>query len=393
MKKSRHRTQRIVRQEPLATRLLSKPLDWWLQLNEAIETVDWENYTSLISIKGAVFCNVALFLSRIITDRSKLKWSSLFSKSANDDDIFEVDYSSNKGIALLLSSIVVLEFGLVAISIFNTLLAVQKTRRYTLIGQQITEKPKTPSCRLVKIPFEGSSVEDTTQEQYQETMSGENDGNSKANESEPFLYAWALDVWDPPTFSLYFFSIFSPINAFGLCFVPISPTLLVLLALVSLILYHLVFYFLTMQIDREIIQKQVFVEYENQVVKPLISVPTHDAMVGTDGSVDFFLPSLDNKFKTRNSHAEAHTPANLQQNFPSQPSASPLLPSQQPTLFTAPVFPSSLRVANAVRRRSGVPEVKLFYHPAGYFTGRSVSEHSGQERETSFSRERRRFNV
>lgn len=362
--KNSHRKKRIVRKEPLGTRLLAKPFDWWLQFNELVETVEWESYASLISIRGALVSNALLYICRVVADTHGLNFRSLFSNSYDQDDIFEQDISSNKLVILLCNTIIIIGVLLVVISVFNTFLAFREHRQYTLLGRDINNRPQSSSSILVKIPIDGSSsVQNVTEIPQDLSIDLDNSYTESKEDLKPFIYAWALNVWDPPAFCLYYFSVFSPINAFGLWFVPISPTLLLLLALVSFVLYNVIQYFLTLQKDKEIIQKEVFAEYETQIVKPLISVPTQDAMVGSDGSVDFFLPSLNNQYKihTRHANSQADTEDH-----------SPLI-SFPKAVQSAPVFPSSLKIANAVRRQSGLLETKLYYHPSGYFTGNEVS--------------------
>lgn len=365
MSPKRHRkSKRLVRKEPIISKLSSIPLDWWLYFTESIDAIEWDNYIFLVGLPAGTVANIVLLLCRNIVDRLSSEFGSIFTSPHYENDIFSSDTSSNSLRYFIYSVASFSGYTLVFASVINALLVFCRTREYTLLRRPFENQPNSPSCKVLRIPYENCT--DKNEEHISLSFksiyrffTGRGDGDS-VDDTENYTNVWALDVWEPPRFCLILFAVFSPVNSFSIFFGPISLFSLTLLVSISFVLYKLIDLFTTQLKDKTIIQTEVLSEYETQVVKPLISVPKQDAMIGSDGSVEFYLPSLHNQFRERPifDSSEAREDQTYIPNY---------------KLHTAPVFPSSLNAANMLRRRSGVPEVKLYYNPAGYFTGNPVN--------------------
>ncbi|VVT58959.1 uncharacterized protein SAPINGB_P006470 [Magnusiomyces paraingens] len=147
----------------------------------------------------------------------------------------------------------------------------------------------------------------------------------------------------------------------------------IFIPILSLFLYLLIDMFISLQKDEKAIHGEFISEYEKQVVKPLISASKRDAMVGSDGSVDFYLPLKNTKYDEKNLLTQRDALENSLINNNNNHRNEPIYSNYEAIqVYGTPVFPSSLGIANAIRRRSGMPEHELHYNIAGYYTSKPL---------------------
>lgn len=379
---SRRQSSRIVRKENIISRLLALPLDFLLSFNEDIETINWDSYSNSIAIPAGSGANLVLLLCRLAVDKSKPSFTTWVNKSNNGDEynLFISDITANKrsGIGSLIYAITsAVGTILIITSVINAILVFFKTKRYSLFGRPIKNIPDTPSRVLVKIPIAAEPQESSAKTNGVSIFEGithfigASNAPNLSDDSKNYIDVWVLNIWEPSHFNLYLLSVFSPLNVFCLWFGPLSFFMLgIIVPATSGFLYLLIDKFVTQKKDRTIIHSEVLAEYEEQVVKPIVSVSKQDAMVGSDGSVDFYLPSLNNHYHspTTISNRQREFKSHPEEDHNDQPFVESLSPRQQQGF---PVFPSSINTANSIRRKSGMPQFQLHYSPAGYFTGKT----------------------
>lgn len=369
---------RIVRRESLWSRITSAPFDLWLSLNESIESIEWDDYVYSIAIPSGTLSNLLLLFCRLAVDTSestnKVSIGMSLLRGGEGGEIFASDYTRRNGSrAQTIIYVATWMFGIILLLIsFTNALAVYASRkRYTLFSRPLDKVLDTPSCSIVELPNTGkqTAYEDESPSFLSLIWKALSPAESKSVVSKEMAQVWVLDVWEPSLFSLYFFCTFSPLNAFSIWFGPLSVFMeLLLIPILSASFYLIATMFVVQQKDKSIINAEVLSEYDKQVVRPLVSVPKREAMVGTDGTVTFFLPSLHKQYRDQNLLSQRDT-VSL-----STPQSNSVASKQHATvpIYGAPIFPSSLGTANSIRRRTGVPEQKLHYNAAGYFTSQPL---------------------
>ncbi|KAF5092763.1 hypothetical protein D0Z00_004425 [Geotrichum galactomycetum] len=427
--KKKKKQRRLVRRESLWVRLRGLPGDLALAASEQIETIDWAELRWSVLVPAGLAANVILLLCRVAVDRARARGVDLASTAAGgssgsrvmaivfgpavlltrmaawlwtqfigratleqgglysgadggDDDIFAAPRAENQnsgsGTKLVLLYVLPLVVGwlLVFVSIGNTVSCLfLRRRKYYLAERPLDHNIDSASAQIepmltVPIPADADSNDDDDG----------NDNNATSGKGllvwlfswrqQPKLapsvaeldsgrqqLVWTLDTWDPSIVNLHLLAFFSPLNVLLLWFGPLSGfNVAVVVPLLTLLLaYVILAKFSTKLTDLAVLHAEVLREYEVSVVRPLSSVARRDVAVGCDGSVSFYAPSLNHQFRPR------HQP------YSTTTTAVPLqLPHE---VLGAPVFPSTLAAANAVRQRESLPPFKLTYNSAGYYTG------------------------
>jgi hypothetical protein len=431
-KKKKKRQRRLVRRESLWARLRGLPGDLALAASEQIETIDWAELRWSVLVPAGLAANVLLLLCRVAVDRARARgldlaataiagggsglrvisivcgpavllvriaawlWAQFIGRTTLEqnglysgatggggDDIFAAPPAANQhsssGTKLLLFYVLPLVVGwlLVFASIWNTVSCLfLRRRKYYLAERPLDHKIDSASAQIepmltVPIPADVDSNDN-----------GGNDGTTLGKGLLAWLFslwqrprpklapsvaeldngrqqlAWTLDTWDPSIVNLYLLALFSPLNVLLLWFGPLGGfNVIVVVPLLTLLLaYVILAKFSTKLTDLSVLHAEVLREYEVSVVRPLSSVARRDVAVGCDGSVSFYAPSLNHQFRPRH---QPHSTTGV--------AAAPLQPPRE--VLGAPVFPSTLAAANAVRQRESLPPFKLTYNPAGYYTG------------------------
>ncbi|KAF5092421.1 hypothetical protein D0Z03_002870 [Geotrichum reessii] len=316
-KASRHRTgkkkRRLIRRESLFTRLRNLPYDLALAASELIETIEWAALRWSVLVPAGVGANAALLLCRVFVDRARAPGG----------------VAANGEPALLL---------------FPGAMLVARAAAWIwaqFIGRRALEQ---------------GGLYGTDDDIFNSSMPTPSVADLDSGRQQ---LVWTLDTWDPSVVNLHLLALFSPLNALMLWFGPLGffNTVLFVPLLTVFLAYLVLGKFETKVADIGVLHAEVLREYETSVVRPLSSVARRDVAIGVDGSVSFYSPSLNHQFRPR------HEPRKFDHTF----AAVPPLPPQE--ILGAPVFPSTLAAANAVRKRESLPPFKLTYNSAGYYTG------------------------
>lgn len=434
-KAGRHRTgkkkRRLIRRESLFTRLRNLPYDLALAASERVETIEWEALRWSVLVPAGVGANAALLLCRVFVDRARapggvaangepalllfpgamlvaraaawiwaqfigqsaLEQGGLYSGAASDDDIFNVmdsngsDTVSGKKRLILYVIPLVLGWLLVLGSTWNTVNCMwMRRRKYYLAERPLNHQIDSASARIepvatVYVPNDNDNDEDSSKtnlftfllslffNRWQSSIPTPSVADLDSGRQQ---LVWTLDTWDPSVVNLHLLALFSPLNALILWFGPLGffNTVLLVPLLTVFLAYLMLGKFETKLADIGVLHAEVLREYETSVVRPLSSVARRDVAIGTDGSVSFYSPSLNHQFRPR------HEPRKFDQNIGA-------MPPQE--ILGAPVFPSTLAAANAVRKRESLPPFKLTYNSAGYYTGSPKAVPTSHESNHGFS--------
>lgn len=270
---------------------------------------------------------------------------------------------------------------LVAASVLNAAFVYTRTRTYSLTNRPLDKVPDTPSRRKVVYteptydPTEpGSATASPVKKVLQSLLSSKSSTSSAENNANADEI-WVLDTWDPPLFNLSLAALYSPLAVLLLWFGPVSFfSLAVLLPALAYTLHTVTNLFLVAQRDKTVLHAEVLSEYEQTVVRPVVSAARRDVSVGVDGSVAYYAPGLNHHFRTtapRHSSAAVAgpgTPAKIDISRHSFPLASPVFPSKPPS--DSPVGSSPF------------PH-RLQYNAAGYYTPAAEAPQTSPSRRES----------
>lgn len=429
-KRKKKQKRRLVRRESLWARLRGLPGDLALAASEQIETIEWSELRWSVLVPAGVAANVILVLCRVAVDRARARgldlaaatgtgaagggarvisilcgpavllarlaawvWTQFIGRTTleqnglyngaidGDDDIFAAAPSAANqppgGTKVLLFYVLPLVVGwlLVLASVWNAVSCLfLRRRKYYLAERPLDHSIDSASAQIepmlmVPLPAEADNNNDDDSD---DTTSGKGllarlfswwQPQQKLAPSVADLdsgrqqLVWTLDTWNPSVVNLHLLALFSPLNVLLLWFGPLGVfNVVIVTPLLTLFLAYLILAkFSNKLTDLSVLHAEVLREYEVSVVRPLSSVARRDAAVGSDGSVSFYAPSLNHQFRPRH---QTHSTTGA---------AEPLQPPRE--VLGAPVFPSTLAAANAVRKRESLPPFKLTYNPAGYYTG------------------------
>lgn len=250
--------QRRIRKQPLLSKLKALPFDLYLFANETRLSIDWEEYSLSVALPlGSSLLLLSLIIKPVIN-----YYNSISSKSSNM--IFDSGYAeyemlkdafiNNRHVerkSTLTASLIwflnsVRTFIFIVCSINSYQIAVS-TKNYGLLYRKT--KPNSPSAGRVGNTF----LEQVYSYFLKEQASSSDD--------------WQLSIWNPSKFSLYFFIPLNPVNLLLVHDLGNSSALFVIILLlsVSLTLYYLIYSFLNLVQDRQILQLEMLKEYTNKV--------------------------------------------------------------------------------------------------------------------------------
>ncbi|KAI9892189.1 MAG: hypothetical protein M1814_001648 [Vezdaea aestivalis] len=312
---------RLVRRKPWIEQVKSylNPLDFLLWLSEELETSDWQLERSYSTTIGIVL-NLAFIVARA---------NSGPHGNVTDDDVFgESPERSWAGFVV---------HSLTIFSVTNAIYAFYRTRQYRLFESPVDAVPSTPSAHRVRVD---SPPRSSSPLQHLSSVVASATAASRSHPI-PSRDVWELAVWDPSPLSLRLFGLFSPAHVTIYMFIlPAAlndphPNSFILTAITAAFLLSTQLLLLQSSYkqqhkDSQLIQKEVFHEYDVKYVRPLTNQPVRD--VGTQcyethdkyNFVEIHTPTtiVNRGFKTRpnNNYAKHFDPDGVGQQKPSQPS-------------------------------------------------------------------------
>ncbi|KAK9896695.1 hypothetical protein P389DRAFT_196773 [Cystobasidium minutum MCA 4210] len=304
---------RIVKvHKPWYERLARLPGELWdryeLQLNELIltdlqELDDWAYPIGFATLALHFFLRVTVGASSAFTSNStarKTSSSSKVGRYANSAEarLEELRLSTQGRLAtwgrfktLIYRSTTLLCWLVILLSFLNALWLFTNRRKYRLFMQDNTVN--SPNAKIVRM---------TTPTQ----TDGEDDGPDETEARKPSLASRAfqaiktalrrrstdrrpqdvqeLSVWDPPTFALRFFAVYSPPMALLVHFLDRSNflTFFVAASFLSLQTYLIIHSFTQMMADRQTVNSEVMHEYNAKFVAPRVFYARRDASTMTN---------------------------------------------------------------------------------------------------------------
>lgn len=284
--------------------LESLPFDILLYLNELRESVDWDEYALSIGLPlGAslvavsfVCKSIVIYYNSITTKSCNLVFDSGYYEyehlkkaflSNKHNDFFSTEFTDATPITKALVQILNLILSLiVAICLLNTYNMITRKRPYHLLYCE--KKPK--SLSIVRVSLSAAS-QLTNLLIFAFNWVFRKSDQDKADEDNSDQ-VWQLNMWDPSTFSLYFFIGLNPVNLFLVHSINYGSSLVVipLIVAVSVILHFFIHDFRGLIQDKQIIYQEVLNEYNNKFVKPKTSKLSKDVVIdATAGPYNSFV--------------------------------------------------------------------------------------------------------
>lgn len=337
--------KRSIRRDPLSVRIKNAPFDFLLYVNEFIESIDWDAYSYSAAIPAGIAANAILLTLRLGTGTESF---GLFTMNEYEEDVFDFD-QDEKSSGLRRWGCVTAGWTLLGIALINLYHVVTKKRRYVLNGRPLDNDPGTSSAKIEQY-FNPEIADENEQEENQSFFKylwSKLQVTPPVHKPEQESHkVWALYMWDPPLFNLYFSTIFSPLSALQIWFGQLTVfNIGIYLPILIYSQYAFTELFLINIKDKTLFHSEVLSEYESNVVKPVVSIARKDAAIGLDGDVTFYAPTL--HYQNRNPVSRSLSVHKLKEN----------------ELLPTPVFPS-----NAPSVESTKSPRKLSFHPAGYYT-------------------------
>ncbi|CAK7903525.1 hypothetical protein CAAN3_06S07140 [[Candida] anglica] len=345
--------KRLIRKDPLWSRIQAYPFDLFLWANEYIMSTSWDDKSLGMYLTGyglSALYLVALVVNNSLQSSNKRRENPLFQTNqinygrirarANGGDPFNVSksrfgYDSHSSVFLNLARVVL--FLLPILSIVNVVYLFTSYKNYTLMYADISTKPNTPSInkttvtndvseksvwsKLIKMLYRQASRRRSKEEEaeamadYDDTDVTEepgqfynpggqsdkvgtndtgtevfSDSDSESDYNDTTIDEinlvkrdmWELTVWIPSKFNLAALSSCSPVILLFLYLVVNELTYwkIVLIAVsINVIISSVVYRFLVLLQDRQLLYKEMFAEYTKKYVKPMSSVLKREVMI------------------------------------------------------------------------------------------------------------------
>ncbi|ORX47653.1 hypothetical protein BCR36DRAFT_330488 [Piromyces finnis] len=263
VKNSTKSRKRLVRKRSVWENLYHSPQDWFMQIEEEYEALNWDKIQKIFSIPFGISLN---FLYILIKINSKVDWG--------DDIQISQGYSSLE----------LLQFTLFFICIFNALYLFTRKKQYQI--RNADEKfPPTGS----HIKFVSENEDEIELPKQQSFFSWLKSlfiiPNKKDDPNTPHIFI--LTTWFPPIFSLYLFCFFSPAH-FGILYLMDANNwqyIIFIVLLLSFMMFYTVHCFMGLIKDKQVITEQVYNEYNLKFVNKMF-IPTTDSAVETTNFFD-----------------------------------------------------------------------------------------------------------
>ncbi|KAG4102046.1 hypothetical protein H8356DRAFT_1653431 [Neocallimastix lanati (nom. inval.)] len=254
--------KRLVRKRSIWSNLYNSPQDWFMQIEEEYEALNWDKLQKIFSIPFGISLNFLYILIKI-----------------NSKDVWREDIRLSEGY----SSLELLQFTLFFICIFNTLYLFTCKKQYQIRN---ADEKFPPTGSHIKFVLEPNDDEIEIPEQ-KNLLSWFKSlfiiPNKKDDPNAPHIFV--LTAWDPPFFSLNLFCLFSPVH-FGILYLIDGNNwqyVIFIITLLSGMMLITVHCFLGLMKDKQIITEQVYNEYNLKFVNKIF-IPT----IGNTVETNFF---------------------------------------------------------------------------------------------------------
>lgn len=246
------------------------PLDWYLYLNEIVQSIDWDQHCAGVGIPLGISLNALLFVCTIFIDSSD---QYKFMKSTKYQDIFRVDYqeiqmeqlklmgkpirldkADKNALRKSMIGIVIQLFWLVLLllSILITLRVASQRKRYSFLNKDSEELVNSESANLVDLNEKPSTFYQELKNWRKLFKSQKIDNYNQEN------LVWCVDAWKPSSFTLTVASLYNPINAFILGVLkPLSTQSVLLLVLTTWFINATVKWYQQRLIDETLIWNEI----------------------------------------------------------------------------------------------------------------------------------------
>ncbi|KAK9320524.1 hypothetical protein V1517DRAFT_206355 [Lipomyces orientalis] len=302
--------RRVVRRAALLTRLKSYPLDLYLHLHEHFETIEWDKLSDTVSLPMGfildgvlVFCRLAISTvaakqddrSEVFLDSSRLRNSPIAG------DVLQGRRATRGFRGWAVGVLSVISIVSVLLSFVNAYYIFSRRRTYTFFGRDPQDKKLAGISSAKKSQLDMNTDGRTPSSFSPWRTIIDRITHSESPPAGPDKEIWELQMWNPQLFNLRLFISYSPLHTLVLFYTSYSTLIrnITICLLLTGQLYLLTKSFLQQVADKSLIFGEMFEEYEKKVVRPKMSVVRHDAAVGADGSVEYYSPTLERHFVTR----------------------------------------------------------------------------------------------
>lgn len=296
--------KRLIRKQPLFDKIRSYPLDLLLSVNEAIVSIEWDDYIPQTIVIGTV-------LDGLFTALCKFRHHSNVLSGRRENSVFRTDVHTYRNVVARAISgsdsspftgssrrpatsqfswiLTVLIVVLFAVSVLNAInVLVLPSRSYTLLNTSTAyAKPKASNVvqQNVSIAPE-KGVVGRILAYFGERSFYEAESDSEVDTTYEVAPVnkdvWVLKVWDPSPFLLYLFATFSPVVLFVIWLTSTDVAFWKIILGASLhnsIAFYVTSKFLLLITDKQIIYQETFNEYNRKYVIPKTSVLKKNAVV------------------------------------------------------------------------------------------------------------------
>ncbi|KAK9242498.1 hypothetical protein V1506DRAFT_509370 [Lipomyces tetrasporus] len=302
--------RRVVRRAALLTRLKSYPLDLYLHLHEHFETIEWDKLSDTVSLPMGfildgvlVFCRLAISTIAVKQDdRSEVFLeSSRLRNSAVAGDVLQGRHATRGFRGWVIGVLSVISMVSVLLSFVNAYYVFSRRRTYAFFGRDPQDKKLAGISSAKKSQLDMNADPRSTSSFSHWRTIIDRITHSESPQADPDKEIWELQMWNPQLFNLRLFLSYSPLHTLVLFNTSYSTLIrnITICLLVTGQLYLLTKNFLQQVTDKSLIFGEMFEEYEKKVVRPKMSVVRRDAAVGSNGTVEYYSPTLERHFETR----------------------------------------------------------------------------------------------
>lgn len=295
--------KRPLRRVPLLERIKAYPLDLILGLNEAVVSIDWDDYVHSTLPLGVVLTTVFALLCKIGSHHHAVRLRRLNDLFLADASVYKqvrnraisgsldpihypsatTDVGANRWMWLVNALVVVLAIA----SLLNAVTTLWlSNREYTLLNSSTNAtKPKASNVSKLTISSNDKGFFNKILSYFEGHLRYLSDDESDEDTTYEIAFdekdVWVLKVWDPSLFQVHLTATFCPLTLFAIrlgVLIPLWKLLLIILAY-DIALYTIVGKFLLLIGDKQIIYQETFNEYNRKYVIPKTSVLKKNAIV------------------------------------------------------------------------------------------------------------------
>lgn len=296
--------KRLLRRVSILERIKAYPLDLILGLNEALVSIDWDDYVHSTLPIGIVLTTVFALLCKIGDRHNTVRLRRLNDLFRADAIVYKqvrnraitgsldpINYpavskeaSGNRWVWLVNALVVILGLA----SIINAITVVWiSNREYTLLNSS-TNAARPKASNVSKLTVSSSDdrgffgkIFSYFEGHLRYLSDDESDGETTYEVEFDRKDVWVLKVWDPSLFQIHLAVTFCPIT---LCAIKLAPLISLWKMLLIIVAYDIAFYslvskFLLLIGDKQIIYQETFNEYNRKYVIPKTSVLKKNAIV------------------------------------------------------------------------------------------------------------------